>query len=173
MTDTEFLKEVKERADRATEGPWVVDRPWLSRGMMHVYGVMPRANLHPDAPYLVETVHNHGSKSASKHVAVPAHGHSADDRSDAANNMEFIAHAREDVPRLLAMIEERNEKLRVAEKALDTIRKCCLCDRDTKGFDYHEEHPRLGKAKSGSRWLAPEIIAIEALAAIRGSDDKT
>lgn len=137
--DSEFLAEVKSRADRATEGPWVVDRPWLSRGMMHVDGVMPRANLHPDAPYLVETVHNHGSKSAAKHVAVPAHGHSADDRSDAANNMEFIAHAREDVPRLLAMVEERQErldhykdlyrlaveKLRVAKEALEWEDRRC------------------------------------------------
>lgn len=150
MTDAEFLKEVKKRADKATEGPWVVDRPWLSRGMMHVDGVMPRANLHPDAPYLVETVHNHGSKSAAKHVAVPAHGHSADDRSDAANNMEFIAHARSDIPRLLAMIEERDEKLRVVVAALESCdhKECidphfvfkCQCKRckalaTTRGSD--------------------------------------
>jgi hypothetical protein len=145
MSDEQFLKEVRERAERATEGPWVVDRPWLSRGMVHVDGVMPRTNLHPEAPYLVETVHNHGSRSAAKHVAVPEHGHSADDGSDAANNMEFIAHSRADIPKLLAMIEERDEKLRVAEDFIE----------DTQNFSQC----------SASRWKAKK-----ALAKIRGTD---
>ena len=90
MTKDELAR-LREIAKRATPGPWVVDRPWLSRGLMHVDGVMPRANLHPDEMYQVVTTHNHGSKSAAKHVAVPEHGHSADDGSDAANNMEHIA----------------------------------------------------------------------------------
>ena len=85
------LDELEALARAATPGPWVTDRPWLSRGLMHVDGVMPRANLHPEEPYQVKTEHNHGTLSYSKHVAVPALGHSAEDGSDAARNMEFIA----------------------------------------------------------------------------------
>lgn len=86
--DRENLRRV---AEAATPGPWAVHRPWLSFGQMGVEGVIPRANLHPEEPYQVKTEHNHGSASYALHIAVPAHGHSCDDKSDAARNMEHIA----------------------------------------------------------------------------------
>lgn len=101
----ELLAPMQKRLDAATPGPWVVDRPWLARGIMSVDGVMPRNNLHPEAPYEVETIHNHNTRSAAKHIAVPEHGHAADDKSDAANNMEFIAHSRQDLELLIRALK--------------------------------------------------------------------
>jgi len=116
------LARLRETAKRATPGPWVVDRPWLSRGLMHVDGVMPRANLHPEEMYQVMTIHNHGSKSAAKHVAVPERGHSADDGSDAANNMEHIAaFCPSSALKLLDEIEAKDKLIEELMGALESI----------------------------------------------------
>ena len=40
-------------------------------------------------------------------------------------------------------------------EALKHTNEFCLCKRNTYGFDYHEDHPVMGKPKSGSRWLTP------------------
>lgn len=92
MTDAEFLKAVRERAAKATEGPWTVSYysnhdllPRIEQVLGHCEGCVGRL-----APYHLE-------------------------------DASFIAHSREDIPRLLAMVEERDEKIRVAEYALDKI----------------------------------------------------
>ena len=117
-TITELLAPIEARLAAATPGPWIVDRPWLSRGVMTVSGVMPVANMHPEEPYQVVTIHNHGSTSAAKHVAVPEHGHDADDKSDAANNMELIAHAPTDLSTLISLAKRQEAALIVADDAL-------------------------------------------------------
>lgn len=98
-------KRLRELAEKATPGPWTTERPFLSMGIMDVSGVIPSANLHPEEPYKVETTYTHGTKSYSKAVAVPSHG-IVKDKSDAANNMDFIAAARTAVPQLLDLVEE-------------------------------------------------------------------
>lgn len=53
------------------------------------------------------------------------------------------------------------KKIKEARDALAHVQKLCVCERfKTKGFDYREVHPNLGKADSGSRWTEPrEFIA--------------
>lgn len=40
-------------------------------------------------------------------------------------------------------------------EALKHTNEFCLCKRNTYGFDYHEDHPVMGKPKGGARWLTP------------------
>ena len=91
MIEFKEFNKLKSIAERATPGSWVVYRPWLSRGIMDAYGVIPRANLHPEESYQVKTEHNHGSCSYSLEIAVPSGNSPAKDGSQAAANMEFIA----------------------------------------------------------------------------------
>lgn len=57
------------------------------------------------------------------------------------------------------LLQQRNQKLEKAvelmRSAIDHTNEFCICKRNTYGFDYHEEHPIMGKPKSGSRWLTP------------------
>lgn len=40
------------------------------------------------------------------------------------------------------------------------VQKSCLCERfKTKGFDYSQKHPYLGKCDGGQRWLTPAVMA--------------
>jgi len=39
----------------------------------------------------------------------------------------------------------------------------CLCERNIEGFDYGQEHPKMGKARIGARWLIPSDVARTAL----------
>lgn len=73
-------------------------------------------------------------------------------------NAALIAHAPEDLRRLL-------DALTVTMEALEEVNRHCVCDRfKTKGFDYGEAHPLMGKPKAGARWLTPQDIARAALA---------
>lgn len=55
------------------------------------------------------------------------------------------------------------EQVKCLEGALIRCEKHCLCDRNTKGFDYGETHLALGKPGMGKRWLTPGNVASEAL----------
>ena len=73
----------------------------------------------------------------------------------------------------IELCDERDslkEKLQAAEaecagyrKALKLAGEHCICSRNTYGFDYSEEHIKLGKPKSGVRWLTPLDIIEKAL----------
>ena len=90
MTLDKKLKEIRERCEAAAKGPWDVDANW---------GVIRK-----DREYAVET--DHGScKSWALYIARAEHAHSFKAGSDADKNMQFIAHARTDVPMLLEMLE--------------------------------------------------------------------
>ena len=41
---------------------------------------------------------------------------------------------------------------------LKRIHKTCLCTDATRGFDYGENHKRLGTAGPGKRWLTPRDL---------------
>lgn len=52
-------------------------------------------------------------------------------------------------------------EIQMLRGVLDEIKDHCVCERDTYGFDYHETHKKLGKPKSGARWLTPiDIIEL-------------
>ena len=45
--------------------------------------------------------------------------------------------------------------LKQAKEALEYVGKACLCTRNTPGFEYSQNHKRLGKAGAGQRWVEP------------------
>lgn len=75
---------------------------------------------------------------------------------------EFIASANPQV--VLALIACAN--------ALKHTEEFCLCTRNTKGFDYGEAHPEMGKPKIGARWLTPRDTAEKALAQLNVALEK-
>lgn len=86
MLTNKELESIKERCEKATEGPW---------NYYHEDGVVTTSD--PDACYAPEIVEEVG------------HGY----------NGEFIAHAREDIPKLLAEINELRNRLDEAEGLLE------------------------------------------------------
>jgi hypothetical protein len=138
------ISELREIVARATPGPWVVDRPFLSLGSLTVTGVMPESNYHPEEMYQVKTEHNHGTCSYSKHVAVPEHGHSCADKSDAAHNMEFIATFN---PATVTELLDRVEKLEAANAVMrDALISTIQADERTWAQfpQYHGNYSRDG-----------------------------
>jgi hypothetical protein len=102
-TLTELIERSRELEKAATEGPWV-HREGSGIGL-------------PGDEHVVVTVHNHGTKSWSRDIAVAAHGHSYERTSDNWPNMEFIASARTTEPLF-------REALAVAVKALEMVNNC-------------------------------------------------
>ena len=43
------------------------------------------------------------------------------------------------------------------ETLIFNMSKACLCTRSTRGFDYHETHPKLGLL-AGSRFMTPNDL---------------
>ena len=60
------------------------------------------------------------------------------------------------------LLLEKSKSQRLLE-ALETAQKHCLCTRNTPGFDYHEEHKKLGMPKSGARWWTPSDVVKQAI----------
>lgn len=60
----------------------------------------------------------------------------------------FVNKLQKENAQFLAVVKELRE-------ALKHTNEFCLCKRNTYGFDYHEDHPVMGKPKSGRRWLTP------------------
>ena len=58
------------------------------------------------------------------------------------------------------------------EEAMRDVKDVCLCKRSTKGFDYGEKHPHMGKARVGARWMTPIDIAEQALKKGESDDNK-
>ncbi len=82
------LKAIKERAEKATPGPW----EWLSYGdgFIQLQGQTECSEMNPViVPYICDTCASRKAKCLSG---------SDEDRT-------FIAHAREDIPALLAEVE--------------------------------------------------------------------
>ena len=93
MTDDE-LAAIKARAEAATPGPW-------ARDMGHISTV---CSLGPDGRVLAKFAHFHRNGSWESTVQ--------DDE-----NAAFIAHAREDIPALLAEAERLREIVRAVAEA--------------------------------------------------------
>lgn len=108
MTLSNRLKEIKERCEAATPGPW-----WLEREGVYVWGIKTwRPNVfHNGKPMtpmnipLVSPVMN----GVTQEYYIP--------------NNEFIAHSRTDIPFLLAELERRDEALSVAMQRLEWLNK--------------------------------------------------
>lgn len=91
MTEQE-LQAIKERVENTTKGPWKVVKSEES-------GVQ------------IGTTWEHGQLKAGVPVVTTAHGVGGTTIYINQNNAEFIAHAREDVPALIAEVERLRETL--------------------------------------------------------------
>lgn len=64
----------------------------------------------------------------------------------------------------LRRLEKEHGEMRTA---LEYVKDACLCERfKTKGFDYGQSHPVLGKAGAGQRWWTPPDEASATLSSI-------
>lgn len=80
----------------------------------------------------------------------------------AKRNAETAIHRMEKAESELTKLRKRVE---VLLDAVQFTRDYCVCERfKTKGFDYGEEHKRMGKPKEGARWITPQDKAKFALA---------
>lgn len=103
LTDAE--REIEERCARATAGPWWrTDPPWGQGTTVHAG---PSDDPHAATCYIAD-----GDIMADSLVA-----------DKVVENMEFIAHARQDIPTLLtALRAEREQRVKLEERWRDDIR---------------------------------------------------
>jgi hypothetical protein len=106
---TERLKEIEERAKNATEGPWSEDQE--DRGKI-VSGLMP------DPEHVGGTIYDW----CIAEVAGPFCVRPTTELFDGTPNIAFIAHAREDVPWLLSLLQASQERERKMRRLLMTAR---------------------------------------------------
>lgn len=110
------LREIEERASRATSGPWYAHNPDDDMSMnVFLVATTPEE---PDPWW-------DGEEEAKKVVAItllqsPRVADVADGRWE--ENAGFIAHAREDVPWLLSLLREREEEIRRLRTLLERAR---------------------------------------------------
>lgn len=70
---------------------------------------------------------------------------------------ELIAKSRNIIKALILEVLEAREKINKYEKVIQYCYDACLCERFiTKGFNYHETHPKLGN-KGGTRSKTPTV----------------
>ena len=137
----EQLQAIKERAEYATDGPWKVVKSEES-------GVQ------------IGTTWEHGQLKVGVPVVTTAHGVGGTTIYINQNNAEFIAHAREDVPALIAEVEWLREAIDRKNEIHDALNRDYVKLRD--------ENERLREALefyadkanySYSDISSPEILA--------------
>jgi hypothetical protein len=99
----ERLAEIKARADAATPGPWRFTA-WDDSSFMLVYGIL--AGEAPDSPIVAYAEHDRGPEVADA-------------------DMEFIAHAHQDVPYLLEVVERLRKRVAQLEGVLRSVEWGC------------------------------------------------
>ena len=115
--NAERLEQIKERAEKAVAGPWTVENPMDSPAVI--------ANGHKQA-YDWDFI---------AHIETGKAKHSV----KADRNASFIAHARQDIPDLLAEIERLTTRITALEteneRLLEALKFYC---------DDHQKNPNLG-----------------------------
>jgi hypothetical protein len=108
----EELSEIKARCEAATPGTWVVfelENPGNSQGEKQFGRAMP-----PETIRTVQTAWNHGQLHAPVEIVPlclsPFYAHHTFIKIE-KGDAEFIAYAREDVPRLVAEVERLHDEL--------------------------------------------------------------
>lgn len=110
---TDELKAIRERCEAATAGPWLVQRRYSNE-----CEIVPRITCEPSAERKCGWI--------ADMVGAPYLGY-----ADTIANADFIAHARADVPRLLAEVE----RLRAKAAELDKIHAVWRGDKFTTECD--------------------------------------
>jgi len=112
MTTTEeMLAEIRGRVEKATPGPWEtrIDDGWP-------IGSFATGNSGEDGKdYTVQCVGNRASDLCDSGSTL-----------DAKDDAKFIAHSREDLPYLLALVEELQNKLKIAHDIGEVNTKALL-----------------------------------------------
>ena len=134
MPEPAWLQEIRDRAEAATPGPW-------------------RVVVHGEQDCLARR-----EITAGKHIMIARVDCVPGVAADFDRDYAFIAHARTDVPRLLELVGEMGEALRLAGGALDEA-----CDVMHGG---HHPGQLLDKAFYAS------VAVDSALAKYRGEEDK-
>lgn len=150
MTDNTLdVKVIRERAERATPGPWINREPlktWIDseacceRGAMHVADVRGWGHL---------TGRGHGAHGMDEKTAIAI----------LEANGDFIAHARTDIPALLKELDRLTSELERARGALAEERAACLAiatEHSSPPFGHSD--PEYRRAwHDGERSAATEI----------------
>ena len=98
MTEKE-LQKIKERCEKATPGPWkALNIPYNGYDDPEI--------VTKDGTYICQTTYDMQSQSEK---------HNVDE------DMEFIAHAREDIPKLIAEVEKLKKKVKQLRKKIRKI----------------------------------------------------
>jgi len=92
--DGDVLDQIQKRADAATEGPWVEWHENGTPGQLEAYNCPPATGA-----FLIDYA----------------------DWEQKQKDANFIAHARTDIPALLAMVRERDAKLAAVQQIVDTF----------------------------------------------------
>lgn len=103
----EWIQQAKDRADKATPGPWFIG---LGSGNHLCTGVFSDTEV---PLWITDCLSDSMLQSMRTGSATLPRDH--------APNMEFIAHARTDVPRLIELAGEMAERLEGAVAVLDDI----------------------------------------------------
>ena len=104
MSTNTALDQIKARAKKATPGPW--HRPLNTRWKNAVTGIMPKGD---PASTLINNTDHEGNPERITIVTAPTWSSGGFFRKQSGKDLEFIAHARTDVPKLLAALEAVEE----------------------------------------------------------------
>lgn len=149
LTDTQ-LAEIRERADKATPGPWT------ERGRpTDDWGYVRCANVDEDGFQPVIATTRAGHRVTDEDYAQ----HRRDGTDPYAHNAAFIAHARTDVPDLLSHIAFLDSQLSTIRKeATDAEREACALIAD----DFERTAESFGgahaKIAEGTAWGIAQAI---------------
>lgn len=113
----EEIKEIEERIRKATPSPWVPTYDWYNGPLPMVC----REEIKPpfgDHEYIVASSPDNEDTNVIACTDIPE----GNQEEQAFANIEFIAHARQDIPKLLAYIRFLEEEKRRLEKRFLTLR---------------------------------------------------
>lgn len=139
MLSDEELLAIRERADRATQGPWhLLSRPWCRDDVVDL--TVLAGNIDPHKGDLV----------ADCQMAYDWTEDEDDPRIQERRNADFIAHARTDVPRLLDYIDAlkaENARLRAGLVSITTWYPNAVDPRETVANLQERAREALGEPK--------------------------
>ena len=104
--DGDGLDQIQRRADAATPGPWA--RPLNTRYRASVTADMPKGD--PSSRWRDQVDHEGNAERVSI-VSCPIWSDGKFFRKQSGRDLEFIAHARTDIPALLAMVREQQARI--------------------------------------------------------------
>jgi hypothetical protein len=130
VTNSDRLQEIRERAEKATKGPWSCWDGWGPIGKGYLEGFMAMARIGPKGGNPLSVIHASGETQQDIYAKRP--------------DAEFIAASREDIPYLLQLVTEQQreiDRLKVeAAKRAEGTSRCQHLDRrpsrTVDGYDW-------------------------------------